>query len=137
MTKAEVLADIYAEVGEGTTAAAEEPSVGEELLETDAEISVAEVREALRAQPDGKAAGLDGVNCEPLKHLGDNGVLLLHRIFCLVYENGEWPRGWAMACIVPILKMGKDPSLGGSYRPVSLTSVLAKLCEGLFRGSRG
>ena len=134
VTKAEVLADIYAEVGEGTTAAAEEPSVGEELLETDAEISVAEVREALRAQPDGKAAGLDGVNCEPLKHLGDNGVLLLHRIFCLVYENGEWPRGWAMACIVPILKMGKDPSLGGSYRPVSLTSVLAKLCERVIGG---
>ena len=37
-------------------------------------------------------------------------------------------------CIVPVLKLGKDPSLGGSYRPVSLTSILAKLCERVIGG---
>ena len=130
--KAELLADVYASVGaEQSSTVPEQP---EGTAESDAEITVVEVIEALRCQPDGKAAGLDGVECGPLKHLGEHGVLLLRRIFELVYQNGEWPRDWALACIVPVLKLGKDPSLGGSYRPVSLTSILAKLCERVIGG---
>ena len=130
--KAELLADLYASVGSESTS--EVPVSPAGTAESDAGITVSEVVEALRCQPDGKAAGLDGVECGPLKHLGEHGVLLLRRIFELVYQNGEWPRDWAMACIVPVLKRGKDPSLGGSYRPVSLTSVLAKLCERVIGG---
>ena len=130
--KAELLADVYASVGaEQSSTVPEQP---EGTAESDAEITVVEVIEALRCQPDGKAAGLDGVECGPLKHIGEHGVLLLRRIFELVYQNGEWPRDWALACIVPVLKLGKDPSLGGSYRPVSLTSILAKLCERVIGG---
>ena len=39
-----------------------------------------------------------------------------------------------LACIVLVLKRGKDPSLGGSYRLVSLMSVLVKLCERVIGG---
>eukprot|EP00754_Rhynchopus_humris_P030483 Rhum_TRINITY_DN15273_c1_g1::Rhum_TRINITY_DN15273_c1_g1_i3::g.147233::m.147233 len=130
--KAELLADLYASVGAETSTEAPEPPTG--TAESDAAITVEEVVAALRQQPAGKAAGLDGVECGPMKHLGEYGIQLLRRIFELVYQNGMWPREWAMACIVPVLKLGKDPSLRASYRPVSLTSILAKLCERVIDG---
>ena len=97
--------------------------------EVDEDISLLEVQDALRRLPKKKAAGMDGIACEPLQHLGPAATQLLLRIFRKVYRDGVWPGDWAVACIVPVLKRGKDPSLPGSYRPVSLTSVLAKLCE--------
>ena len=36
---------------------------------------------------------------------------------------------WKKAVIIPLLKMNKDPSKRNSYRPVSLTPVLANVIE--------
>jgi len=43
------------------------------------------------------------------------------------------PREWRVGIIVPIPKAGKDPSKIESYRPVTLTSCLAKLAERMVR----
>ena len=130
--KAELLADVYTSVGaEPLSTVLEQP---EGTAKSDAAIRVVEVIEALRCQPDGKVAGLDSIKCGPLKHLSEHGVLLLCRIFELVYQNREWPRDWVLVCIVPVLKLGKDLLLGGSYWPVSLMLILAKLCERVIGG---
>jgi hypothetical protein len=39
------------------------------------------------------------------------------------------PHVWKRASVVPLLKSGKDPSRMDSYRPISLTSCLAKVME--------
>eukprot|EP00662_Eupelagonemidae_sp_cell21_P040602 gene40602-14717_t len=80
-----------------------------------------------------KAAGADGVANEMLIHLGPSGLeALLHTI------NASWrtarvPGAWRCADIVPVLKKNKDPSLPKAYRPVCLTSCIAKTAERLVR----
>jgi hypothetical protein len=39
------------------------------------------------------------------------------------------PINWEKAEIIPILKKGKDPKLPESYRPIALTSIIAKTVE--------
>ena len=56
--KAELLADVYASVGAEQSSTVPEQLEG--TAESDAALTVVEVIEALRCQPDGKAAGLDG-----------------------------------------------------------------------------
>ena len=43
------------------------------------------------------------------------------------------PAAWRLAEIVALLKKGKEPHAAKSYRPVSLTSCVAKLMERLVR----
>eukprot|EP00662_Eupelagonemidae_sp_cell21_P058084 gene58084-biopygen3070 len=68
-----------------------------------------------------------------LIHLGPSGLeALLHTI------NASWrtarvPGAWRCADIVPVLKKNKDPSLPKAYRPVCLTSCIAKTAERLVR----
>eukprot|EP00661_Eupelagonemidae_sp_cell13_P005350 gene5350-2167_t len=73
----------------------------------------------------------DEIPAEFLQQLGQNG-----RRFLLALCNASWqqavvPRRWRQAIIVPLLKAGKDPTDPGSYRPVSLTSVVGKVCDKL------
>jgi hypothetical protein len=39
------------------------------------------------------------------------------------------PDKWRKAIIMPILKPDKPPNLVSSYRPIALTSILAKIQE--------
>lgn len=43
--------------------------------------------------------------------------------------NADVPGNWKRARLVPVLKPGRDRHLRGSYRPVALTSAVAKLAE--------
>ncbi|MES9884794.1 MAG: reverse transcriptase family protein [Sedimenticola sp.] len=47
-------------------------------------------------------------------------------------SEGEVPSDWRKAVVTPIFKKG-DKQLPGNYRPVSLTSILCKVCESLIR----
>jgi ribonuclease HI len=56
--------------------------------------------------------------------------------FLLLLLNRSWttntiPAPWRVSNIIPIAKIGKPPSLASSYRPIALTSCLAKLLERL------
>lgn len=41
----------------------------------------------------------------------------------------SWLTAWKETKVVPILKSGSNPSLRGSYRPISLLSTFGKLFE--------
>ena len=59
--------------------------------------------------------------CEPIRILFQKSL-----------DSGELPNEWKMALIKPIFKKG-DRHEVGNYRPVSLTSVVAKVLEGIVK----
>ena len=76
-----------------------------------------------------KSPGPDGITNEMLIHLKSTARLKLLEIFNLTWEKGRVPQMWKEAIMIPIHKKGKDKRKSGSYRPISLTSCVAKLME--------
>ena len=74
---------------------------------------------------------MDGVANEMLLHLGPRGREALLHLANASWRHGQVPAAWRVAEIVPLLKKGKDRHDAKSYRPVSLTSCIAKLVERL------
>ena len=75
-----------------------------------------------------KAPGPDGVTGWILRECREQLVDKIHKLISLSLTKGELPRDWKRANIVPIYKGGsKENPL--NYRPVSLLSVVGKMCE--------
>ena len=77
-----------------------------------------------------KSMALDGIHPRVLKELAGLLAKPLSSIYQQSWLTGEVPTDWKLASVTPIYKKGRkdDP---GNYRPVSLTSVPAKLMEQL------
>ena len=75
-----------------------------------------------------KAPGPDGVSNWILRECRDQLGDKIHSLVSLSLTQGKVPKDWKRANIVPIYKSGnrKNPL---NYRPVSLLSVVGKLCE--------
>lgn len=82
----------------------------------------------------GKAAGLDGIYPEFIKHLGKRARIWLLKFCNIMFKTSNLPPLILRANIVAILKHGKDPVLPESYRPIALLSVIYKLLEKLIIG---
>lgn len=78
-----------------------------------------------------KTPGPDGISNEMLRHLGPVSRAALLLVINTSWRSGEVPSEWRRATICPIPKAGKDKKKVSSYRPVALTSHLAKLAERL------
>ena len=76
-----------------------------------------------------KAPGADGVCTKHLLHLGPLAQDALLRLISMTWCSAEVPSNWRRAVIIPIPNAGKDPQDVSSYRPISLTSHVAKLME--------
>eukprot|EP00760_Papus_ankaliazontas_P014471 PhM_4_TR16085/c2_g1_i1/m.38487 len=76
-----------------------------------------------------RAAGPDGLHAEMLRNLPRCARTLLHHICDTSLRLGRVPHSLKQAEIVALPKARKDPTLVESYRPISLTSVVAKLME--------
>ena len=92
-------------------------------------VSATELRNALRRVPLGKAPGPDGIHGEFLRHLGPLAFVWLRSLIAASIAHGIVPEPWKVGNIIPIPKPGKDLSECASYRPVTLTSFLGKVCE--------
>ena len=88
-----------------------------------------EMADQLRRMKRKKAPGMDGVCTEHLLHLGPRAQEVMLRLFNMSWRSAEVPSVWRRAVIIPIPKAGKDPQDVASYRPISLTSHVAKLME--------
>ncbi|KAK2723892.1 hypothetical protein QYM36_002301 [Artemia franciscana] len=75
------------------------------------------------------ATGPDGIHNLMLKNLPDSFVELLTELFNRSVMESAIPSEWNKEIVIPLLKAGKDPKLVDSYRPISLTSCVAKLIE--------
>ena len=73
--------------------------------------------------------GPDKVAYPMLKHLPRSGMDFLLHIFNLSWSSNSFPSIWKKSSIIPIHKMGKPLDSPSSFRPISLTSCVSKLCE--------
>ena len=93
------------------------------------EITVDEVKLALKLMKNGKASGEDGLPVEILKAGGENTVEWLTRLFNTAYREEKVPEDWQQALICPIHKNKAARTECANYRGVSLLSHTGKLYE--------
>jgi ribonuclease HI len=81
----------------------------------------------------GRATGEDGVSNDMLANLPQSGR---DRLLDLANDSlgcCQVPSGFRTGTIIPILKKGKSPADMASYRPITLTSCVAKVVEMMVR----
>uniref|UniRef100_A0A3P9JF00 ribonuclease H n=1 Tax=Oryzias latipes TaxID=8090 RepID=A0A3P9JF00_ORYLA len=100
-------------------------NVLEELNE--ALITGEEVEQAVGKLKVGKAAGVDGCAVECLKSGGAIVIEWLVRLLNVCFANGQVPLDWMSACVVPLYKGKGDKYECGSFRGISLLSVVGKV----------
>lgn len=88
-----------------------------------------ELQQALNKLKMKKSPGPDKIHNEMIKHLGPLGKKTLLHLINTSWKDSLLPRSWKNAYISPILKKDKDPKEPRSYRPISLTSCVVKVCE--------
>lgn len=98
-----------------------------EIMQKD--ITMYEMKAAIRKMKKKKAPGPDNITNEMLQHLGNLALKTLLDILNLSWRQGQVPQCWKEAIMMPILKRGKNKSKASSYRPISLTSSCCKLME--------
>ncbi len=103
-------------------------SEGEQTLEP---FTMEELQEAISSLKANKAAGLDSIPNEMLKHLGQKAKEWLLQLFNTCSESLKLPKKWKQAKVVALLKPHKDPHQAKSYRPISLLCSSFKLYERL------
>jgi hypothetical protein len=79
-----------------------------------------------------KAIGADMVHPKVLKSCSAELAYPLSKIFEKSFETGSLPEMWLKANIIPLFKKGNklDPT---NYRPISLTSIVCKIMEGIIK----
>ena len=93
------------------------------------EFTMAELKAAIGKMRRKAAPGPDDITPAFLKELGPVALTELLAICNLSLRSSECPQWWRDAIIIPLLKAAKSPSELASYRPVSLTSCVAKVLE--------
>ena len=88
-----------------------------------------ELKEAIRNTKAKQQPGPDNIFPEFIHNLGSKALKILTIYNKLWNSRDSLPDEWKKATIVPVLKPGKPANLISSYRPIALTSVLAKIQE--------
>ena len=73
--------------------------------------------------------GPDDIHYQMLKHLPEQQLQLLLALYNNIWTTGQYPPSWSEATVIPIPKPGKDSGIASSYRPIAMTSCLAKNME--------
>ncbi|GFR73937.1 retrovirus-related Pol polyprotein from type-1 retrotransposable element R2, partial [Elysia marginata] len=89
-------------------------------------ISASEVAEALKLMKSGKACGIDGINTEMLKALGDFGIEVLTNLCNCMYSTAYIPEDLKTSVFILLPKKPKAKDCSG-YRTISLMCHILKL----------
>ena len=93
------------------------------------QITIEQVKEAIRTSKNNNSTGPDNINIKHLKHLGPVAIAYLTQLYNIALNSNNIPHTWKLAKIVPIPKPHKDAGMGTSFRPISLLSPIAKTLE--------
>ncbi|GFX55345.1 retrovirus-related Pol polyprotein from transposon 297 [Trichonephila clavipes] len=75
--------------------------------------------------------GHDKISLQTINHLPIKAINLLLKSFNDSWSSSQIPKGWSHAIILLFIKPHKNPKEVSSYRSISLTTVIAKLLEGM------
>ncbi|KFP24942.1 RNA-directed DNA polymerase from mobile element jockey, partial [Colius striatus] len=89
-----------------------------------------EVKDLLSKLNTHKSMGPDRMHPRVLRELTDVVAKPFSIFFEYSWRTGEVPEDWRKASVTPVFKKGRRDDLG-NYRPVSLTSIPAKVMEQL------
>lgn len=104
------------------------PSLSEEEQKyIGGDITLEEVQQAIKSLRSGKSPGEDGLPTDFYKTFSDVVSPRLLTVFQDALKRGSLPDSMRVAIITLIHKKGKDPQQCGSYRPISLINVDAKI----------
>ena len=90
-----------------------------------------EYRKGIATLKNNKAAGIDDVLVEQLKHLGRRAHRWLHLMLNTCFTENKILKVRRQSRIIATLKPGKDTSIPKSYRPISLLCHIYKLYKRL------
>lgn len=102
------------------------------ISKLDCNFSLYELNQALNGLKD-SSPGFDGI---PYSFIVKSPLIIKNYFLSLInyfFEYGVVPDAWKTQVIIPIAKPGKNPSDYNSYRPIALSSVLAKIMEHLIK----
>jgi len=102
---------------------AEENNMFANLLKT------SEIKTAIRELKNKKAAGVDELRTEQIKHFGAQTIKWITQLFNNCIRLKKIPKPWRQAHVIALLKPGKNPDEAKSYRPISLLCHMYKLFE--------
>ena len=92
--------------------------------------TIEELMKGIKILNNNKAAGLDDMLCEQIKHnMGHNTSVWLKEMINTILVSKKFPKLWRKSKVIAILKPSKDFSLPKSYRPISLLCHTYKLLE--------
>ena len=91
-------------------------------------VTAAEVESFIRSLRGGCAPGLDNYSVELLKEIAEYIIKPLEHIFNTSLTTGIFPSRFKESKVIPLFKKG-DTKVVSNYRPISLTSNLAKILE--------
>nr|XP_054757195.1 uncharacterized protein LOC129263309 [Lytechinus pictus] len=93
-------------------------------------LSFEDLTAAIHQLQSGRAAGMDNISSEHIKHLGPVAVRLLLLAYNAFLRHSHWPENLKQGLILPFHKgKGKDTEDPKNYRGITLTSTLGKLLE--------
>ena len=92
-------------------------------------ISKTEVNKTIKNLNNKRSSGLDGICNLVIKMIPENFKILLLKLFNITLIKAEIPKDWKLSEITMILKKNNELDNPKSYRPISQTSCIAKLCE--------
>ena len=93
------------------------------------EISISEIKAAIKKSKNNSATGLDGIHNQMLKHLPENFIEYIKILFNKSVSNSNLCTNWKTAKISMINKKDSDKTNPNNYRPISVTSCLGKTLE--------
>ena len=95
-----------------------------------APLTITELKDAISSLNNKTTSvGLDAISNEMIKHLPENYIHFLMKIFQNIWSNGIMPMIWKQSVIIPVLKHGHSAMSLNSYRPIALTSHVCKPME--------
>lgn len=88
--------------------------------------TVAEIKRAILAMKNGKAAGIDSIHAEMMKADADLAAFVLTDLFSSIWEKGKIPDDWSKGLIVKLPKKGNLQECD-NWRGITLLSIPSKI----------
>jgi len=99
-------------------------------VEVEVELTIEDVKKAIRNLKNNKAAGTDGIYPELIKYRGDKLLNRMYELVRQIWEEERIPEEWKETIIVPVYKRG-DRDRRENYRGIALGNAGYKILSNI------